>query len=156
MEYKKKVLQCVAVCCSVLQCVAVCCSVCCSVLQCVAVCCSALEDWWNTKKKSPECLQLNRSDTDIWIHETRTILDTYMRHELYLGALSEPDILSWQLNIWDTNYRRHLDRVRPTEFIKHELYLGVLEIFQTLIYISDTNSICQKKPSECVSDSMCH
>jgi len=34
--HKFKVLQCVAVCCSVLQCVAVCCSV----LQCVAVCCS--------------------------------------------------------------------------------------------------------------------
>jgi len=39
-----RVLQCVAVCCSVLQCVAVCCSVlqyvavCCSMLQCVAVC----------------------------------------------------------------------------------------------------------------------
>jgi len=31
-----RVLQCVAVCCSVSQCVAVCCSV----LQCVAVCCS--------------------------------------------------------------------------------------------------------------------
>ena len=132
MEYKKKVLQCVAVCCSVLQCV----------VQCVAVCCSALEDWWNTKKKSSECLQLNRSDNDIWIHETRTILDTYMRHELYLGALSEPDILSWQLNIWDTNYRRHLDRVRPTEFIKHELYLGVLETdidiyFRHQLYLSE-------------------
>ena len=53
----QRVLQCVAVCCSVLQCVAVCCSalqcvavccvlrcveVCCSVLQCVAVCCSVL------------------------------------------------------------------------------------------------------------------
>jgi len=50
------VLQCVAVCCSVLQCVAMCCSVlqcvavCClryvrprSVLQCVAVCCSVLQ-----------------------------------------------------------------------------------------------------------------
>ena len=40
----QRVLQCVAVCCSVLQCVAVCCSVlqyvavCCSVLHCVAVC----------------------------------------------------------------------------------------------------------------------
>jgi len=57
-----RVLQCVAVCCSVLQCVvatfhgketnesvAVCCSVlqcvavCCSVLQCVAVCCRVLQ-----------------------------------------------------------------------------------------------------------------
>ena len=44
-----RVLQCVAVCCSVLQCVAVSCSVlrcvavCCSVLQCVAVCCSVLQ-----------------------------------------------------------------------------------------------------------------
>ena len=44
-----RVLQGVAVCCSVLQCVAVCCSVlqcvavCCSVLQCVAVCCSVLQ-----------------------------------------------------------------------------------------------------------------
>ena len=34
-----RVLQCVAVCCSVLQCVAACCSV----LQCVAVCCSVLQ-----------------------------------------------------------------------------------------------------------------
>ena len=55
--YYGRVLQCVAVCCSVLQCVAVCCSVlqvavycsvlqpfavCCSVLQCVAVRCSGL------------------------------------------------------------------------------------------------------------------
>jgi len=44
-----RVLQCVAVCCSVLQCVAVCCSalqcvaVCCSVPQCVAVCYSVLQ-----------------------------------------------------------------------------------------------------------------
>ena len=44
-----RVLQCVAVCCSVLQCVAVCCSVlqcvavCCSVSQCVAVCRSVLQ-----------------------------------------------------------------------------------------------------------------
>ena len=44
-----RMLQCVAVCCSVLQCAAVRCSalqcvaVCCSVLQCVAVCCSALQ-----------------------------------------------------------------------------------------------------------------
>ena len=44
-----RVLQCVAVCCSVLQCVAVCCSVlqcvavCRSVSQCVAVCCSVLQ-----------------------------------------------------------------------------------------------------------------
>jgi len=43
------VLQCVAVCCSLLQCVAVCCgvkqcyAVLCSVLQCVAVCCSVLQ-----------------------------------------------------------------------------------------------------------------
>jgi len=67
--YLDKLLQCVAVCCSVLQCVAVCCSVlqcvsvlpvklvdeahldkmlqcvavCCSVLQCVAVCCSVVQ-----------------------------------------------------------------------------------------------------------------
>ena len=34
-----KVLQCVTVCCNVMQCVAVCCSV----LQCVAVCCSVLQ-----------------------------------------------------------------------------------------------------------------
>jgi len=65
---KSRVLQCVAVCCSVLQCVAVCCSViafatnvfncnsrcgksrvlqcvavCCSGLQCVAACCSVLQ-----------------------------------------------------------------------------------------------------------------
>ena len=45
---RMRVLQCVAVCCSVLQCVAVCCSVlqcvavCRSVLQCVDVCCSVL------------------------------------------------------------------------------------------------------------------
>ena len=43
-----RVLQCVAVCCSVLQCVAVCCSVLqcaavCCVLQCVAVCCSVMK-----------------------------------------------------------------------------------------------------------------
>ena len=46
-----RVLQCVAVCCSVLswKCVTVCCSVsqcvavCCSVLQCVVVCCSVLQ-----------------------------------------------------------------------------------------------------------------
>ena len=53
-----RVLQCVAVCCSVLQCVAVCCSVyqcvavlsisvnayiSCSMVQCVAVCCSVIE-----------------------------------------------------------------------------------------------------------------
>ena len=37
--FKRDVLQCVAVCCSVLQCVAVCCSV----LQCVAACCSVLQ-----------------------------------------------------------------------------------------------------------------
>jgi len=62
-ESNLRVLQCVAVCCSVLQRVAVCCivvrgrlvmnqraflvtnpfSVCCSVLQCVAACCSALQ-----------------------------------------------------------------------------------------------------------------
>ena len=34
----ERVMQCVAVCCSVLQCVAVCCSV----LQCAAACCSVL------------------------------------------------------------------------------------------------------------------
>ena len=44
-----RVLQCIAVCCSVLQCVSVslsvlqCVVVCCSVLQCVAVCCSVLQ-----------------------------------------------------------------------------------------------------------------
>jgi len=37
--HRDRVLQCVAVCCSVLQCVAVCCSV----LQCVAVCCSVVQ-----------------------------------------------------------------------------------------------------------------
>ena len=47
--HEMRMLQCVAVCCSVLQCVAVCCSVlqcvavCCSVLQCAAVCCSVLQ-----------------------------------------------------------------------------------------------------------------
>jgi len=37
------VLQCIAVCCGVLQCDVMCCSVCCSVLQCVAVCCGVLQ-----------------------------------------------------------------------------------------------------------------
>jgi len=47
--FRRCVLQCVAVCCSVLQCTAVCFSVlqcvvvCCSVLQCVAVCSSVLQ-----------------------------------------------------------------------------------------------------------------
>ena len=47
-QRQPRVLQCVAVCCSVLLCAAVCCSVlqcvavCCCVLLCVAVCCSAL------------------------------------------------------------------------------------------------------------------
>ena len=49
MPYLSRVLQCVAVCCSVLQSDAVCCrvlqsvAVCCSVLQCVAVCDSVLQ-----------------------------------------------------------------------------------------------------------------
>ena len=38
-----RVLQCVAVCCSVLKCVAVCVAVSCRVLQGVAVCCSVLQ-----------------------------------------------------------------------------------------------------------------
>ena len=37
-----RVLQCVAVCCSVFCSVLQCVAVCCSVLQCVAVCCSVL------------------------------------------------------------------------------------------------------------------
>ena len=43
-----KVMECVAVCCSVLQCVAVCCSV----LQCVAVCCA-----WSHVNKVMECVK---------------------------------------------------------------------------------------------------
>ena len=43
VEHHKKVLQCVAVYCSVLQCIAVCCSERSRVLQCVAVCCSVLQ-----------------------------------------------------------------------------------------------------------------
>jgi len=49
IRFVERVMQCVAVCCSVLQCVAVCCIVlqcvamCCNVLQCVAVCCSVLQ-----------------------------------------------------------------------------------------------------------------
>ena len=40
-RHTERMLQCVAVCCSVLQCVAVCCSV--LVLQCIAVCCNMLQ-----------------------------------------------------------------------------------------------------------------
>ena len=39
LDHKVRVLQCVAVCCSVLRCVAVCCSV----LQCVVVRCSMMQ-----------------------------------------------------------------------------------------------------------------
>ena len=40
-QVERRMLQCVAVCCSVLQCVAVCCGV----LHCVAVCCSVIQRW---------------------------------------------------------------------------------------------------------------
>jgi len=41
-KIRARVLQCVAVCCSVCRSVSQCVAVCCSVMQCVAVCCSGV------------------------------------------------------------------------------------------------------------------
>jgi len=89
--YTRRVLQRVAVYCSVLQCVAVCCSVlqcvavCCFVLQCVAVCCSVLQCvvvWWQSHTSRTHVTLLCLVPCCFWRHAAthcNTLQHTHMR-----------------------------------------------------------------------------